>query len=63
MRVSRRSFLKTTATAMAGFSVGTFGFSLQEAEAAVKEFKLDGAREYTSVCTFCACGCERRQAH
>lgn len=57
MKVSRRSFLKTTAAAGAGLSVGSLGFSMQEAEAAVKTFKLDGAREYTSICTFCACGC------
>ncbi len=57
MKVNRRSFLKSAAGAGVGLSFGGLGFNLREAKAAAREFKLEGSREYTSICTFCACGC------
>ena len=56
MEVSRRTLLKTTA-AGAGLSLAGFGFNIPSVKAAVNGFKLDDANEYTSICTFCACGC------
>ena len=56
LKVSRRTLLKTTA-AGAGLSLAGFGFNIPSVKAAVKGFKLDDAQEYTSICTFCACGC------
>ena len=30
---------------------------MPKVRAAAREFKLKGAREFTSICHFCACGC------
>lgn len=56
MEVSRRSFLKATAVG-AGLSLAGYGFNVPEVQAAVNGWKLENANEYTSICTFCACGC------
>lgn len=54
MDVSRRGFLKLSATA-AGFS--SLGFDLGPAYAASRELKIKSAREYRTVCPYCAVGC------
>ena len=56
MEVSRRNFLKATAVG-AGLSLAGYGFNVPSVQAAVKGWKLENANEYTSICTFCACGC------
>lgn len=57
MRISRRGFMKSSVAVGAGLALCDFGFDVKNARAAVKDFKLSGGKEYTSVCTFCACGC------
>lgn len=56
MEVSRRNFLKAAAVGT-GISLAGYGFNVPSVQAAVSGFKLDKAEEYTSICTFCACGC------
>ena len=58
MEVSRRNLLKAT-IAGAGLSLAGCGYdkAVESVQTAVKAFKLDDAKEYTSICTFCACGC------
>ena len=57
MKVSRRFFMKGSALAGVGLTLGGLGFNIPKVHAAAKTFKLYDAKEYTSVCTFCACGC------
>jgi formate dehydrogenase major subunit len=54
MDFSRRSFLKSSA-AGAGFSA--LGFDLAPAYAASRELKISNAREYRTICPYCAVGC------
>lgn len=54
MTTSRRSFLKWSGT---GLALGELGFDTKPVHAAAKSTKLKDAKEYTSVCTFCSCGC------
>lgn len=56
MEVSRRNFLKAS-VAGTGLTLAGYGFNIPSVQAATQGFKLDNANEYTSVCTFCACGC------
>lgn len=57
MDLSRRQLLKTFGCVGAGISLTALGLDVREVRAATKDFKLEGAKEYTSICTFCACGC------
>ncbi len=57
MDLSRRQLLKTFGCAGAGITLSALGLDVREVRAATKDFKLEGAKEYTSICTFCACGC------
>ncbi len=56
MSVSRRSLLKWTAGASAGLAVGEL-VAIPEARAATKNLKIAGAKEFTTACNFCSCGC------
>ncbi len=56
MATGRRSFLKFSALG-GGLALGELGFDVGEVQAAAKSTKLKDAKEYTSVCTFCSCGC------
>ncbi|MGZ6142495.1 MAG: hypothetical protein ACXWLM_04100, partial [Myxococcales bacterium] len=56
MATGRRSFLKFGALG-GGVALADLGFDVGEVHAAAKETKLKDAKEYTSVCTFCSCGC------
>lgn len=49
--------MKGSVAVGAGLSFTGMGVNVSEVHAATKNFKLFGAKEYTSVCTFCACGC------
>ena len=40
-----------------GLALSSLGLNIPKVETAAKEFKLQGAKEFTSVCHFCACGC------
>lgn len=55
--MNRRSFLKTTGVIGATLALTDLGFNVPKIEASTKAFKLTGANEYTSICTFCSCGC------
>lgn len=57
MELKRRDFIKLTGAAGVGLALVDMGFDVKKVEASSKAFKLDGAREFTSVCTFCSCGC------
>ncbi|MBR1396100.1 MAG: formate dehydrogenase-N subunit alpha [Selenomonadaceae bacterium] len=58
MELSRRSFLKATGLGSIGLALSSLGFDIPKAKAEImKEFKLTGAKEFTTVCHFCACGC------
>jgi formate dehydrogenase major subunit len=57
MNVTRRDWLKVTAGAGAGLALCDLGFNIQEVQAATKSLKLSGAKEYTTACNFCSCGC------
>ena len=57
MNLSRRDFLKATGLSGIGLAMASLGLDMPKVKAAAKEFKLKGAREFTSICHFCACGC------
>jgi formate dehydrogenase major subunit len=57
LKLKRRDFLKLMGASGAGLVLTDWGFNTKKIEASSKLFKLDSAREYTSVCTFCSCGC------
>ena len=55
MDISRRTFLKASVTGAA--AVSALGFDLGAAHAAVRQLKIRNAREYRTVCPYCAVGC------
>lgn len=57
MKLKRRDFFKLTGATGAGLILADMGFNVSVVEASAAKFKLDGSKEYTSVCTFCSCGC------
>ena len=57
MNLSRRDFLRATGLSGVGLALASLGLDVATVEAAAKEYKLTGGREFTSVCHFCACGC------
>lgn len=57
MKLKRRQFLKLAGTAGAGLALAGLGFDVRPVEAASSQCRIHSAREYTSICTFCSCGC------
>ncbi|OEF95917.1 hypothetical protein BHF68_11035 [Desulfuribacillus alkaliarsenatis] len=57
MKLKRREFIKLSSATGVGLALVDLGFDVNKVEASTKEFKLEGAKEFTSVCTFCSCGC------
>jgi formate dehydrogenase major subunit len=57
MNVGRRSWLKLAAGGSAGLALSELGFGPTEARAATSGAKLLGAKEFTTACNFCSCGC------
>ncbi len=55
MRISRRGFLQLSALGSVG--VSALGFDLAPAYAAARRLKIQDAREYRTVCPYCAVGC------
>ncbi len=41
----------------AGLALAELGFGPSEARAATQGLKLQGAKEFTTACNFCSCGC------
>jgi len=54
MAVSRRRFLQASAV---GIGATALGFDLTPARAAVRQLKIQDAREYKTLCPYCAVGC------
>jgi formate dehydrogenase major subunit len=57
MSVSRRTLLKIAGATGAGLAVGDVGVSLADVGKAASTAKLAGAKEFTTACNFCSCGC------
>ncbi len=57
MKLSRRGLFKLTAATGAAGIVSTLGFDLREAHAASRQLKISSAREYKTICPYCAVGC------
>jgi formate dehydrogenase major subunit len=55
MSLNRREWLKLTAGA--GLAIAELGVDAPEAQAAPPESKLAGAKQVTTICNFCSCGC------
>ena len=55
MAISRRTFLK--ASLAGGVGASALGFDLRPAYAAVRQLKIRNAKEYKTVCPYCAVGC------
>ncbi len=56
MSIGRRSWLKLAAGGGAGLVVGEL-VGAEEVRAAARSMKLSGAKEFTTACNFCSCGC------
>jgi len=57
MDISRRDLLKSTALVAGGGLVSALGFDLRPAYAQTRGLKISGAREFKTVCPYCAVGC------
>jgi formate dehydrogenase major subunit len=57
MNVTRRGFLKLTASALGATSLGALGFSSSRALAEVRTFKLAHTTETRNTCPYCSVGC------
>ncbi|KVL09062.1 sulfate ABC transporter substrate-binding protein [Burkholderia ubonensis] len=57
LQMSRRQFLKLTATSLAGSSLALMGFSPTEALAEVRQYKLARTVETRNTCPYCSVGC------
>jgi formate dehydrogenase major subunit len=57
LKLKRRDFLKLVGATGAGLALSQMGFNVGQIEAASNEFKIHGAKEYTSICNFCSCSC------
>jgi formate dehydrogenase major subunit len=57
MTISRRDLLKSTALVAGGGLVSALGFDLKPAWAQTRGLKISGAREFKTVCPYCAVGC------
>ena len=55
--LTRRQFLKLTATTLAGSSLALTGFSPATALAEVRQYKLLRTTEVRNTCTYCSVGC------
>ncbi len=58
MDISRRGFFELSALAAGTRGLaGGLGFDLTPAYAALRELKISSAREYRTICPYCAVGC------
>src|SRR5260370_31919994 len=57
LQLSRRQFLKVTATTLAGSSLALMGFSPADALAEVRQYKLARTTETRNTCPYCSVGC------
>ena len=54
---SRRDFMKFSGLAAASVALGNLGFDLKPAYAHAQILKIRMAKETTTICPYCACGC------
>jgi formate dehydrogenase major subunit len=57
VNLTRRQFLKVTATSLAGSSIALMGFSPEPALAEVRQYKLARTTETRNTCPYCSVGC------
>lgn len=57
LQLSRRQFLKVTASSLAGSSLALLGFSSADALAEVRQYKLARTTETRNTCPYCSVGC------
>lgn len=57
MDLSRRGFLKVSGAAAAGAALGSLGFDLSGVSAHAHPIRIRYAKETTTVCPYCSCGC------
>ena len=57
LQMSRRQFLKVTASTLAGSSLALLGFSPDNALAEVRQYKLARTTETRNTCPYCSVGC------
>lgn len=57
MNVSRRGFIKQSASSIGATSLTALGFSATEALAEVRQFKLARTTETRNTCPYCSVGC------
>ena len=57
LQLSRRQFLKVTATTLAGSSLALMGFAPADALAEVRQYKLARTTETRNTCPYCSVGC------
>jgi formate dehydrogenase major subunit len=57
LQMSRRQFLKVTATTLAGSSLALLGYSPDVALAEVRQYKLARTTETRNTCPYCSVGC------
>jgi len=57
LQMSRRQFLKVTASTLAGSSLALMGFSPDPALAEVRQYKLSRTTETRNTCPYCSVGC------
>ena len=53
--ISRRTFIK--ASVVSGVGLSALGFDLRPDFAAVRQLKIKNAKEYRTICPYCAVGC------
>jgi formate dehydrogenase major subunit len=57
LQMSRRQFLKVSASTLAGSSLAALGFSPAPALAEVRQYKLSRTTETRNTCPYCSVGC------
>jgi formate dehydrogenase major subunit len=57
LQMSRRQFLKVTASTLAGSSLALMGFSPDTVLAEVRQYKLARTTETRNTCPYCSVGC------
>lgn len=57
LQLTRRQFLKVTASSLAGSSLALLGFAADDALAEVRQYKLARTTETRNTCPYCSVGC------
>ncbi len=57
LNLNRRKFLKISGAASAGAALGPLGFDLSAGPARCAPLKINYAKETTTICPYCSCGC------